>query len=203
MYLCDVIVYSKTEEEHIGHVDYVLHLFRDAGVTLRLPKCRFFRTTVEYLGHELKPGWLGVIDAHTSALCEAHFPTTRTHVRSFVGMWNVFHRLVPNFARMAVPLTDIMGSKAPVLLPPDPLLQQQAFDRLKAALTSALALALPRRERKYVLDVDACGTQLGAALLQEQQDGRLQPVAKIRGRPAMKELPFGVTEKECLAVVAG
>ena len=53
IYLDDVIVYSKTEEEHIGHVDHVLRLLREAGVTLRLPKCRFFRTTVEYLEHEI------------------------------------------------------------------------------------------------------------------------------------------------------
>jgi len=45
--LDDFIVYFKTEEEHIGHVDQVLRLLREAGVTLRLPKCRFFRTTVE------------------------------------------------------------------------------------------------------------------------------------------------------------
>jgi len=86
IYLDDVIVHSKTEEEHVGHVDRVLRLLRDAGVTLRLPKCRLFRWTVEYLGHEIKPGRLGVMDAHTRVLRAAHFPTTRTHVRSFLGM---------------------------------------------------------------------------------------------------------------------
>jgi len=149
-------VYSKTEEEHIGHVDHVLRLLREVGVTLRLPKCRFFRTIVECLGHEIKPGRLGVMDAHTRALREAHFPTTRMQVRSFVGMCNVFRRFVPNVARMAAPLTDLMGFTAPVLVPPATPLQQRVFDRLKEALTAAPVLALPRRGRKYVLDVDAC-----------------------------------------------
>ena len=148
-------MYSKTEEEHIGHVDHVLRLLREAGVTLRLRKCRFFRTTVEYLGHEIKPGRLGVMDAHTRALREAHFPTTRTQVRSFMGMCNVFRRFVPNFARMAAPLTDLMGSTAPFLVPPATPLQQQAFDRLKRALTTPPVLDLSRRGRKYVLDVEA------------------------------------------------
>jgi len=97
IYLDDVIVYSKTENEHIGDVHHVLRLLCEAGVTLRLPKCRFFRTTVEYPGHEIKQGRLGVMGAHTSAPREAHFPTTRTQERSFVGMRNVFHRFVPNF----------------------------------------------------------------------------------------------------------
>jgi len=201
IYLDDVIVYSKMEEEHIGHVDHVLRLLREAGGTLRLPKCRFFRTTVEYLGHEIKTGRLGVMNAHTRALREEHFPTTRTHLRSFVGMCNVFRRFVPNFSRMAAPLTDLMGSTAPVLVPPATPLQQQAFDRLKEALTTPPVLALPRCGRKYVLDVDACGTHLGAALLHEQDDGKLQPVAYISRRLATNELPYGVTEKEFLAVV--
>jgi len=86
-----------------NNVDRVLRLLRDAGVTLFLPNCRFFRKTVEYLGHEIKPGGLGITDAHTRALYEAQFPATRTEVRSSVGMRNVFRRFVPIFARMAAP----------------------------------------------------------------------------------------------------
>jgi len=186
--LDDVIVYSKTEEEHVGHVDRVLRLLRDAGVTLRLPKCRIFRKTVEYLGHEIKPGRLEVMDAHTRALREAPFPTTRTQVWSFVGMCNVFRRFVPNVFRMAAPLTDPMGSPAPVLVPPATRLQQQEFDPLKEALTAPPVPDLPRRGQKYVLDVDAFGTQVEAAFLQEQDDGKLQPVVYISRRLSMNEL---------------
>jgi len=201
IYLDDVIVFSKTEEEHVGHVECALRLLRDAEVTLRLPKCRFFRKTVEYLGHEIKRGRLGVMDAHTRALREAHFPTTRTQGRSFVGICHVFRQFVPNFARMAAPLTDLMKSTAPVLVPSATPLQQQAFDRLKEALTTPPILELPRRRQKNVLDVDACGTQVGAALLQEHDDGKLQPVAFISRLLATNELPYRVLEKECLAVV--
>ena len=201
IYLDDVIVYSKTEEWHVGHVDHVLRLLREARVPLRLPKCRFFRTTVEYLGHKIKPGRLGVMDAHTRAPREAHFPTTRTQERSCVGMCNVVRRFVPNFARMAAPLTDLIWATAPVLVPSAMPMQQQAFDRLKEALTTLPVLALPQRGRKYVLDLDACGTQVGAALLQELDDGTLQSVAYISRRLATRELPYEVTEKECLAVV--
>jgi len=91
-----LVVYNRLQEavrknaEHVGHVDRVLRLLRGAGMTLRLLKCRFFQKTVEYLGHEIKPGRLGVMDAHTRALRKAHFPTTRKQVRSSVGMSDVF-----------------------------------------------------------------------------------------------------------------
>ena len=99
-------------------------------------------------------------------------------------------------------MTDLMGSTAPVTGPPPATpLQQQAFDRLKEALTTPPVFALPRRGRINVLDVDACGTQVGATLLQEQDDEKLQPVAYISRRLATNELAYGVTEKECLATV--
>ena len=194
-------MHSKTEKQHIAHVDHVLRLLRDAGVTLRLPKCRFFCTTVEYLGLEINPGRLGVMDAHTRALREAHFFTTRTQERSFVGMCNVLRRFVPDLARMAASLTDLIRSTAPVLVPPATPLEQREFDGLNEALTTALVLAIPRRWRECVLDVDTCGTQLGGALLREQEQLQLQPVADISRRQATNELPYGVTEKECLEVV--
>jgi len=182
-------------------LDEVLRLLRAAGVTLKLPKCRFFRTTVEYLGHEITPGRLGVLQAHSKALRKAAFPTTRTQVRSFIGMRNVFRRFVSNFARIATPLMDLMGSTAPVTVPPPTLKQLVAFEELKRRLTQPPVLALPHTGHKYVLDVDACGTQVGAALLQEQQKGGLRPVAYISRVLEGAEHNFRVTEKECLAVV--
>jgi len=152
IYLDDVVVYSKTEDEHIGHVDRILRLLRDAGVTRRLPKCHFFRKTVECLDNEIKPGLLGLMDAHTRALREAHFLTTRTQVRSFVGMCNVFLGFVPIFSGMAAPLTDFMGSTAPFPVPPAPRLQHEAFYRLTEVLTIPPVLALPRCGLKYVPD---------------------------------------------------
>jgi len=201
VYLDEVIIYSKTQEEHVQHLDDILGLLRAARVTLKLPKCRFFRATVEYLGHEITPGRLGVLQAHTKSIREAAFPTTRTQVRSFIGMCNVFRRFVPNFARVATPLTDLMGSTAAVTVPPPTPEQFFSFEELKRQLTQPPVLALPRAGHKYVLDVNACGTQVGAALLQEQEEGRLRPVAYMSRVLKGPERNFGVTEKECRTVV--
>ena len=58
VYIDDVIIYSKSVEEHIRHVDEVLTALKKAGVTLKMKKCTFFSDTVEYLGHVIKSGRL-------------------------------------------------------------------------------------------------------------------------------------------------
>ena len=58
IYLDDIIIYSKSINEHINHVDEVLEYLSQAGVTLKIRKCNFFTDKVEYLGHIIKPGTL-------------------------------------------------------------------------------------------------------------------------------------------------
>jgi len=76
VYLDDVIVFSKTAEEHIQHLDTVLTRLREAGVALNLEKCSLFKTEVEYLGHIVSPGMLRVRNRNTEALRRATYPTT-------------------------------------------------------------------------------------------------------------------------------
>ena len=75
VYLDDVIIFSKTEEEHINHVDSVLKILRQAGVTLKLKNSEFFKKSVSYLGHTIRPGRLEIMSSRTEALREAKFPT--------------------------------------------------------------------------------------------------------------------------------
>ena len=86
IYLDDIIIFSNSIEEHIRHVDEVLQALREAGVTLNIEKSKFFTTKVEYLGHIIKPGKLEVDAANTQSLRDAKPPTTRTGLRSFLGL---------------------------------------------------------------------------------------------------------------------
>jgi Reverse transcriptase (RNA-dependent DNA polymerase) len=60
VYLDDVIIYSKSLEEHFEQLDYVLSILRNAGAALKLSKCHFFQSSVDYLGHVVYPGKLAV-----------------------------------------------------------------------------------------------------------------------------------------------
>jgi len=203
IYLDDVIVFSKTHDDHILHVDQVLELLRTAGVTLKLPKCHFFQPKVDYLGHVIMPGKLAIAGTATAAIREAIFPVTPTQMRSFLGSCNVFRRFVLNYAKVARPLTEMLtkdgltafGESAPT---ED---QLEAYERLKQALVNPPVLALPKLGKPYIVDTDAYAYQVGCTLLQEQGDDTWLPVGYWSQALNKAEQGYSPTERECLAVV--
>ena len=78
VYLDDVIVFSRTIDEHIANLDIVLLLLRNAGVSLKLSKCAFFQTKVDYLGHVITPGKLRVATKASEAFRSFEYPKTLT-----------------------------------------------------------------------------------------------------------------------------
>ena len=81
IYLDDVIVFSRSTDEHLRHVDEILTLLRRAGITLELTKCSFFQPKVDYLGHVITPGKLSVSMENTKSFAHAQFSRNNTHVR--------------------------------------------------------------------------------------------------------------------------
>lgn len=90
VFLYDFIVSSRIMDDYVHHVSEVLTLLRNAEVALRLKNCAFFQQTVEYLGHKITPGSLGVLEAYTWALGNARYPNTQTQLKSFLGMCNIY-----------------------------------------------------------------------------------------------------------------
>jgi hypothetical protein len=200
IYLDDVIIYSKTVEEHMTHLDEVLGLLRTAGASLKLKKCHFFQTKVNYLGHVIYPGKLAVAQKNIDTLEKAVYPTKRTELRSFLGMCNVYRRFVERFAKIAAPLTDLLKKGQPETFELNTE-QQKSFHVLRDALIEPPILTLPKEGKSYTLDVDACDYQIGACLLQQQDDGKLLPCGYYSRTLNGAERNYSTPEKECLAVV--
>lgn len=200
IYLDDVIVYSKAVEEHIQHVDEILTLLKNAGASLKLKKCHFFQSSVDYLGHVILPGKLAVAQKNIESIKKAIYPSTRTQLRSFLGMCNVYRRFVNGFAKIAGPLSDLLkkGEPESFILNEN---QQNAFNVLRDALIHPPILTLPKEGKLFTLDVDACDYQIGACLLQEQDNGKLLPCGYYSRTLNSAERNYSTPEKECLAVV--
>ena len=201
VYLDDIIVFSRSPEEHIGHLGQVFKLLADAGVSLKASKCHLFTQEVEYLGHVVRPGRLSVNEKNLRAIRKAQYPRTQTQMRSFLGMCNVYRRFTKGFAKVAKPLNELVSSTLPKNLPPPSRVEQESFETLRDLLLKPPILAIPRLGGHYILDVDASYDQLGCVLLQQQPDKEYLPVGYFSKGLNSAEKNYGVTELEGLAVV--
>ena len=200
IYLDDVIIYSKNVEEHIQHVDEILHCLSKAGVTLKIKKCKFFTTTVDYLGHVIKPGKLEIDRTNTESLRKAAPPTSKTELRSFLGLCNVYPRFIPNFTDIASPLNALLKKNSPDSFKLDAV-QVQSFKSLIEAVCTPPVLALPQPDLHYSVDTDASAYQVGCALFQTHPDGERKPIGYWSRPLNQAEKGYSATERECLAVV--
>ena len=113
----------------------------------------------------------------------------------------MYRKFVQGFAKIAAPLNKKTGKNQPYEFETLTDTEYAAFEDLKRRLVSPPILALPRYGRKYTLETDACGHQVGCALLQEQPEGGTRPVGYWSRALTAAERNYTTTIKECLAVV--
>jgi len=201
VYLDDVIIFSTNVEQHVKDVDTVLHRLREAGLTINLEKCTWFSDEVEYLGSIVGPRQLHVHNKNVDALKHAKFPTTKTQLKSFLSMRNVYRRFVKDFAKRAKPLNALTRAEIPPDQPPPTDMAMAAFEDLRNALLCPPVLVLPKANRKLVVDVDAFADQVGCTLLQEEPGELLHSVGYWSRGLTAAEQKYSTTEREGLGVV--
>ena len=174
VYIDDVLIFSRTIDEHLEHLKQVLERLRSAGLKLKPTKCHFIRQSVDYLGHVLTPAGLKTNAKQTQAVREFPVPGNLTQVRQFLGLTSYYRRFIKQFAAIASPLHNLTKKDVTFHWSDD---CQMAFETLKQKLTSAPILVYPDFALEIVLETDASAKGLGAVLSQPQKDGRLLPVA--------------------------
>ncbi|HSN22635.1 MAG TPA: reverse transcriptase domain-containing protein, partial [Methylomicrobium sp.] len=167
VYLDDVIVFSRTENQHLERIEAVLQRIRSAGLKLKPDKCMLFQRSVSFLGHVVSGDGISTSPEKVRAVVEWPTPTRLKDVRAFLGLAGYYRRFVPGFASLAAPLHALMkkDKRFEWTMGAD-----EAFHALKAALTSPPILAMPSNSGQFTLDTDASDTAIGAVLSQ-QQDG--------------------------------
>ena len=144
VYLDDMIVYSKMEEDHLHQLQAVFEHFHEHGLKLKPSKCSFLHRQITFRGHEIstdgmKPGTLNL-----KGIAEMALPANYTEVRRFLGMTGFFRRFIKNYACIAKPLNDILKGEASkiksgaITLPSEAM---EAFERLKMCCMMAPVLA--------------------------------------------------------------
>jgi len=197
VFLDDILVFSRTKEEHVAHVREVLARLRAAKLYAKRSKCEFFRSEVEFLGHRIGAQGLSVSQDKVQDVRTWPQPENVSDVRAFLGLAGFYRKFVENFSKIALPLTELTKETTPFVWEQR---QQQAFDALKAALCSAPVLLIPDPTKPYTLNCDACDYALGATLQQDHGSG-LQPVAYMSRKFKFAEINYDTREKEFMALV--
>ena len=180
IYLDDMIVFSRTEEDHLHCLRVVFGQFLEHGLKLKLSKCHFLQDKITFLGHEVSAEGMKPGTANLKAIVEMALPMTYIGVRCFTGMTGFFQRFIKGYAKIAKPLNNLLEGEASRLkseelkLMPEAL---EAFKELKMRCMTALVLAFADFKKPFWLETDASKEGLGAVLLQESDDGQFHPVA--------------------------
>ncbi|XP_063955624.1 uncharacterized protein LOC135154209 [Lytechinus pictus] len=199
-YIDDIIVFSKTWKEHLTHLREVLDRLRDAGLTVKPSKCKFARQEVLYLGFVLGGGSVRPEPAKIEAVVNSAQPVTKTDVRAFLGLTGYYRKFIPNYSKVATPLTDLTKKSEPRLVKWNDKCTQ-AFQTLKLALTQAPVLRNPDFDKEFIVQVDASDPGIGAVLSQKNDEGEDHPIAYISRKLLPREVKYAIVEKECMAIV--
>ena len=197
VYLDDIIVFSRTPEQHLDRLEQVFDRLERAGLKMKPDKCELLKTRLVFLGHVLTAEGVGTDPEKTAAIEEWPTPTTTTQCRAFYGLASYYRRFVKNFAGLAAPLHELMKKHQRFFWDED---KQEAFDALKEALSSPPILIMPTDDGDYILDTDASEFAIGAVLSQVQ-DGQEKVVAYASRSLDKRERNYCVTRKELLAIV--
>ncbi|GBG63373.1 hypothetical protein CBR_g37731 [Chara braunii] len=164
VYLDDILVYSRTLEEHLRHLRDFLDRLRGHGFYAKLSKCRFAQHKVDFLGHYVSDEGLHMNYAKITAIAEWPAPTSAKQVRSFLGLTSYYSNFIQGYARYSYVLTSTLLRKNPpwAWTP----LHEDAFHTLKKAVTCAPVLHLPDFDRPFILTTDASDFAVGAVLSQ-------------------------------------
>ena len=170
-------------------------------MTIRPTKCIFGASCVDFLGHCLEQGVLGLHEENVEKIKNAPRPGTKKQVRSFVGLAGYYRDFIPNFAAIAAPLSDLTRKGQPTRVEWGQA-QEKAYQTIKFHLTNEPILRLPDPVKTYYLQTDASNTGIGAVLMQKH-DEKLFPVCYASKKLSSAERNYSTIEKECLAVVWG
>ena len=200
-YWDDILVHTRTWEEHIKALQELFSRLLAAGMTIRPTKCLFGVNTVDFLGHRLEEGLIGLHEDNVTKIRDAPRPTTKKKIKSFMGLAGYYRDFIPNFAALAAPLSDLTRKGQPNKVEWGEA-QEKAYQSIKAILTTEPVLRLPDPGKTYFLQTDASDSGIGAVLMQKH-DGKLFPVCYASKKLSSAERNYSTIEKECLAIVWG
>jgi hypothetical protein len=108
VFIDDILIYSKTEEDHADHLHLVLQRLRDHHLYAKFSKCEFWLDSVKFLGHTISSEGISVDPTKVQEVMDWKPPTSVHQIRSFLGLARYYCRFIPDFSKIAKPMTELL-----------------------------------------------------------------------------------------------
>jgi hypothetical protein len=164
VFIDDILIYSRTTEEHDKHLRLVRQCLREHKLYGKLSKFSFYQSRIHYLGHVISGEGIAVDPAKVEAIMEWPAPTNVTEVRSFMGLAGYYRWFVEGFSKIAGPITELQKKNKKFVW-----IEKcaKAFRRLKELLTTAPIVKVPDMDVDFLVCTDASKEGLGGVLMQD------------------------------------
>ncbi|CAK1598131.1 unnamed protein product, partial [Parnassius mnemosyne] len=196
-YIDDILVFSKSYNEHINHLSQLLEAIKQEGFRLKFTKCTFASNSVKYLGHIIENNTVRPVRDNLISIREFPTPKTLKNVRQFLGKINFYHEYIPKSTIILEPLYNLLRKNQKFIWSTD---CKNSFEEIKDLLCSQPILEIYDQNLPVNIYTDASLEGIGAVLKQIQPDGKEKPVAYFSRKLNESQKKKKAIYLECLAI---
>ena len=197
-YMDDILIYSRTKDEHRKHVAEILLRLRQFGLQVDITKCEFEVTSVKYLGLIITANGIQMDPAKVAAIQDWPSPQSAKDIQIFLGFANFYRRFIPKYSKLARALTELTKKDAKFSWSSE---CESSFFRIKLEFNEGRILAHFDPDRLTVLETDSSNWANAAVLSQYDDYKILRPVAFMSRKLLPAECNYEIYDKELLAIV--
>jgi hypothetical protein len=164
VFIDDILIYSKNEEEHEQHLHTILQGLHDHQLYAKFNKCAFWLKEAHFLGHVISAEGIVVDTSKVPEVLDWKSSRSVTQICGFLGLAGYYHRFILNFSKITKPMTKLLEKDVKFKWSSQ---CEEAFLTLKKLLTTAPVLAQPDTNKSFDVYCDASGISIGGVLTQD------------------------------------
>ncbi|GKT32732.1 Transposon Tf2-6 polyprotein [Aduncisulcus paluster] len=200
IYLDDILVFGKSEEEFISNLSEVLRRLAESNLCLNYDKCKFCLKEVKYLGFTINGEGRRVTEKRIEDMREIPPPKNKKGVQKLLGAINFVSEFIVDYSRITEPISRLLRQKTAKI--EWGIEQQEAWEKIVLSLESRITLEHPVKDKQFILRTDASTTGIGGILLQNI-DGKEKVISLFSKKFTPAESAWSTIEQEGFGVVYG
>jgi hypothetical protein len=197
-YVDDILIFSRSFDEHIDHLDTVLNKLTSAGFTVNAQKCGFCKSEIKFLGHVVSREKLMPNPQRIEAILNYPAPKNQKQLRRFLGVCGFHQRFIINHASYVAPLLVLLQKQSKWKCSEE---MQSAFETLREKFANSIHLIHPDDNLPYTIYTNASGRATAAVLMRVNEDGETRIVSSASRVLTPAEQRYSTCEQELLAIV--